>query len=245
MVLNIVLHIPKNEDQKEIQYDENEEIGEDFLDNAIKIRTEKTKLKLLYKQLEDTKAMAQQELNENMNIYEKRMEDLDRQHRERTEDLTRRHTEEKIEMNRKHGQERIEMNEKQDHQRNELLRLKDRERKISMEKCGIGINTISARINKTKLSLKKANEEMLTSMKRKFLEEEKKEDSDLIPECPVCLDEMLPPKKIYQCEEGHLLCSDCRPKLKTKACVTCTNKSGYKSRSRFIEDIVRKRMKSS
>ena len=51
MVLNIVLHIPKNEDQKEIQYDENEEIGEDFLDNAIKIRTGKTHLKLLYKQL--------------------------------------------------------------------------------------------------------------------------------------------------------------------------------------------------
>lgn len=36
-------------------------------------------------------------------------------------------------------------------------------------------------------------------------------------ECPVCFDCMIPP--IYQCREGHALCSDCL--VKVKACPTC------------------------
>ncbi|CAJ0587713.1 unnamed protein product, partial [Mesorhabditis spiculigera] len=36
-------------------------------------------------------------------------------------------------------------------------------------------------------------------------------------ECPVCLDYMLPP--YLQCQSGHLVCSNCRPKL--QCCPTC------------------------
>lgn len=36
-------------------------------------------------------------------------------------------------------------------------------------------------------------------------------------ECPVCFDYVLPP--IYQCSSGHLVCSNCRPKL--SCCPTC------------------------
>lgn len=36
-------------------------------------------------------------------------------------------------------------------------------------------------------------------------------------ECPVCTETVLPP--IYQCKNGHLLCSNCRPKLNN--CPTC------------------------
>eukprot|EP00493_Phyllostaurus_siculus_P002285 UN02297 len=41
-------------------------------------------------------------------------------------------------------------------------------------------------------------------------------------ECPVCFDYVLPP--IYQCSSGHLVCSNCRPKL--TLCPTCRGPLG-------------------
>lgn len=41
-------------------------------------------------------------------------------------------------------------------------------------------------------------------------------------ECPVCMDYVLPP--IYQCSNGHLLCSNCRPRLAN--CPTCRGELG-------------------
>lgn len=36
-------------------------------------------------------------------------------------------------------------------------------------------------------------------------------------ECPVCMDYMMPP--YLQCQSGHLVCGNCRPKL--TCCPTC------------------------
>uniref|UniRef100_A0A8C6RLL6 E3 ubiquitin-protein ligase n=1 Tax=Nannospalax galili TaxID=1026970 RepID=A0A8C6RLL6_NANGA len=41
-------------------------------------------------------------------------------------------------------------------------------------------------------------------------------------ECPVCFDYVLPP--ILQCRSGHLVCSNCRPKLRW--CPTCLGRLG-------------------
>ncbi|CAK9825738.1 E3 ubiquitin-protein ligase SIAH1B [Anthophora retusa] len=41
-------------------------------------------------------------------------------------------------------------------------------------------------------------------------------------ECPVCFDYVLPP--ILQCQSGHLVCSNCRPKL--NCCPTCRGPLG-------------------
>ncbi|XP_023714491.1 E3 ubiquitin-protein ligase SIAH1A, partial [Cryptotermes secundus] len=41
-------------------------------------------------------------------------------------------------------------------------------------------------------------------------------------ECPVCLDYILPP--ISQCKNGHLICSNCRPKM--TRCPTCRARLG-------------------
>lgn len=38
-------------------------------------------------------------------------------------------------------------------------------------------------------------------------------------ECPVCFDYVLPP--IHQCDSGHLVCSNCQPKLATQICPAC------------------------
>ena len=44
-------------------------------------------------------------------------------------------------------------------------------------------------------------------------------------ECPVCFDYVLPP--ILQCQSGHLVCSNCRPKL--TCCPTCRGPLGKKN----------------
>ena len=39
------------------------------------------------------------------------------------------------------------------------------------------------------------------------------------PECPICLDSLAPPARLYNCPEGHLLCSECRTKV--EVCQLC------------------------
>lgn len=65
-------------------------------------------------------------------------------------------------------------------------------------------------------------------------------------ECPVCFDYVLPP--ILQCQSGHLVCSNCRPKL--TCCPTCRGPLGNNSHiflqftSRFKEQLRSKRTKN-
>ena len=40
-------------------------------------------------------------------------------------------------------------------------------------------------------------------------------------ECPVCLDEMRPPVKIFQCSNGHALCEECKDKPEVRSCPIC------------------------
>jgi len=39
--------------------------------------------------------------------------------------------------------------------------------------------------------------------------------------CPTCLEDMAPPKQIWQCISGHTLCSDCKNHHRIKNCPTC------------------------
>jgi len=41
------------------------------------------------------------------------------------------------------------------------------------------------------------------------------------PECPVCMENMLPPRRIFQCKNGHIICEICQPKIKDQKCPTC------------------------
>jgi hypothetical protein len=40
-------------------------------------------------------------------------------------------------------------------------------------------------------------------------------------ECPVCLEEMKPPKKIFQCSYGHVICELCKNNPQVHSCPTC------------------------
>ena len=50
------------------------------------------------------------------------------------------------------------------------------------------------------------------------------------PECPVCMESMVPPMRIFQCGTGHLLCASCRPRLQVIHSIfsvaTCLDLSG-------------------
>ena len=40
-------------------------------------------------------------------------------------------------------------------------------------------------------------------------------------ECPVCLEIAWPPKKIFQCREGHIVCDTCKANPNLKNCPMC------------------------
>jgi len=59
-----------------------------------------------------------------------------------------------------------------------------------------------------------------------------------IPECPACFDEMRPPRQIFTCRNGHLICSDCRPSIRDNMCINRC-KTSYTGRATAVEQIVR------
>ena len=42
-----------------------------------------------------------------------------------------------------------------------------------------------------------------------------------IPTCPICWEAMTPPKRIFQCTNGHLVCEVCRSQPEVQGCPTC------------------------
>ena len=73
---------------------------------------------------------------------------------------------------------------------------------------------------------KKVEESSLPESERSEIESEL--------ECPVCLEISRPP--IYQCPEGHLICSACKPLL--KSCCLCETKfTDPPIRCRFAEKL--------
>jgi len=55
-------------------------------------------------------------------------------------------------------------------------------------------------------------------------------------QCPVCLETAPPP--IYQCIEGHIVCSRCKPHLSGKECPSCRSSMHNGIRNRYLEEIV-------
>jgi len=45
--------------------------------------------------------------------------------------------------------------------------------------------------------------------------------SSSVPSCPVCWEEMKPPKRIFQCTNGHLVCERCHSQPQLVKCPTC------------------------
>ena len=117
------------------------------------------------------------------------------------------------------------------HHAKQRAQLEDRKR--------IKLENITRREKEISRKLKISRKELRERIKRNCENEE-----DFAPECPLCMEIMTPPKKIYQCSEGHMVCSVCKPKMQNDLCATCRNENGYNSRCRWIEDNIAKRMKN-
>jgi len=61
-----------------------------------------------------------------------------------------------------------------------------------------------------------------------------------VPECPACMEKMKPPLQIFNCPNGHLICSDCKPNVPGNRCTDC--KTPYAGRANGTEKIVRSLM---
>ena len=65
-------------------------------------------------------------------------------------------------------------------------------------------------------------EEQLEEVMRTGVATEEVRDSFLpCPECPVCLEMLLPPIRIIQCSNGHLVCEVCQSQPQLSCCPTC------------------------
>ena len=98
--------------------------------------------------------------------------------------------------------------------------------------------------NKSFEQLKVEREELNRCLKEGNYEEMMKE---LNRECPICFGEMIPPLKIYQCVEGHLLCENCFSIIRdsTKVCPFCkTDVATHPIRNRALEGIIESELKS-
>ena len=135
------------------------------------------------------------------------------------------------ELDRKHNQEKMAMRNDHAKQRQQLTDLN----KVKLESITEAVKDASQKLKITRKVLK-------GTIKRKYEQEE--DEEDFAPECPLCMEIMTPPKKIYQCSEGHLVCSVCKPKMQNNICATCRNDNGYNSRCRWIEDNIAKRMRN-
>ena len=58
-----------------------------------------------------------------------------------------------------------------------------------------------------------------------------------IPECPICLHQMVPPTKIVHCVKGHKMCETCSKKEAVKSCPSC--KTAFMGRDFGMEALIR------
>jgi len=61
--------------------------------------------------------------------------------------------------------------------------------------------------------------------------------AEFIPECPICLHQMVPPTKIVHCVKGHKLCETCSKKEAVKSCPSC--KTAFMGRDFGMEAFIR------
>ena len=61
-----------------------------------------------------------------------------------------------------------------------------------------------------------------------------------VPECPVCYEKMTPPKQIFTCGNGHVICSVCKTRVNETRNNTCVSQCGsrYTGRATTVEQIV-------
>ena len=107
----------------------------------------------------------------------------------------------------------------------------EKQRLVEAEKkATAAVNTWETRFNQTKEEMK-----MEVSKLEALLQEQSEQDMREEVECPVCCEEMAPPRTILQCSQGHPVCSSCRPRL--ASCPSC--RGAFMGRAIGMEQLVK------
>jgi len=138
----------------------------------------------------------------------------------------------------------IELKSRQKDQVEEFSRLKDKEIKIINEKYEDLVNEF-LESNKLQITSKEKDQTENESLEKEIRLELLQSLSvpvpeEQVPECPACMEKMKPPLQIFNCPNGHLICSDCKPEVPRNLCTDC--KIPYTGRANGTEKIVRRLM---
>ena len=96
-------------------------------------------------------------------------------------------------------------------------------------KATAAVKTCETKFNRTKEEMK-----LEVGKLEGLLKEQSEQDKREEVECPVCCEEMAPPRTIFQCSQGHPVCSSCRPRL--VHCPSC--RGAFMGRNRGMEQLV-------
>ena len=179
---------------------------------------------------------------------EEELENMSRTNKVLEESLLEKQSAEMEQMKDRHLAESLSQVREESQQRAELICLKERHRKEE-ENLQIDLNSdrlrVTERYGEMIAEIDRQMEEQETSVLA-WLEGEvegmtrRKRKAEVeaveVPECPVCLESLSPPLQIYQCQEGHLVCGDCRSKV--SICTECRHSEGYRARNRSLEQVI-------
>jgi len=83
------------------------------------------------------------------------------------------------------------------------------------------IETMSEELESEIVGMKEAIRSLRIILATSTEDAERVETTKSELECPVCMEEMKPPRRIWQCSDGHPVCEHCRKKPEVTCCPTC------------------------
>jgi len=140
---------------------------------------------------EEEKQMAEQE--KKWRIAKKRFNDKKAEKIKETEKILKRHRDETTALD-------MKMTKEQEYDKNAVDKLKQKTNKLAIDLRNLLPDPTNENGSKEKDNLEAARATL---------------------ECPICMELMKPPNKIWMCSSSHIVCEPCRGKLKGMWCPTC------------------------
>merc|ERR1712172_159417 len=123
------------------------------------------------------------------------------------------------------GEEAVKIeNEKKEKEQELKKENREKEGKVKVENERVLSQLLEENESQEVLMLAKHDGEERAAKKAEELKTERNVSAPSlpqIPECPVCLEEMAPPTRIFQCRNGHLICETCKRGLSPCICPKC------------------------
>ena len=154
--------------------------------------------------LEKTRGQKLKDIAENILLLENSLEAEEKS-------LEVNHEKETCELNKSIEEVNERLEEKQKQKREVFSQIQTQRRK-----------DLAERQNDSKILLQQGYKKKMTDIEEKLaLTFPTTKASPPTPECPVCLDPMAPPARIFSCPNGHLVCEICKEKMEKVICALC------------------------